>query len=145
MRSCLDYAQDYIYRFPKTEKELRIQLIKKWYAENDIERTISELAKRGYVNDELFARLYIQSELIHKGKPSSVIIQKLLFKGVSKEMIQKLMDELNQEVIQWMGTKMQKEIHKLKQKGLEWVAIIQKLLSKWYKLSEIKEHLKRNS
>ena len=29
MKPCIDYALDYIYRYPKTEKELRIQLIKK--------------------------------------------------------------------------------------------------------------------
>jgi len=46
MRPCLDYAMDYIYRFPKTEKELKVQLTKKGYYEDDIEETMEELKRR---------------------------------------------------------------------------------------------------
>ncbi|MFZ5341167.1 MAG: hypothetical protein ACOZBL_00965 [Patescibacteria group bacterium] len=41
--SCLDYASNYIYRFPKTEKELKVQLLKKGYSEDEIDQSIDYL------------------------------------------------------------------------------------------------------
>jgi regulatory protein len=74
---CFDYALKYIYRYPKTEKELKIQLYTKGYNTKDIDRTIVELKKKNYVNDEMFAESYIRSEVVNKGKPAIRIIQKL--------------------------------------------------------------------
>jgi regulatory protein len=132
---------DYIYRFPKTEKELRIQLTKKWYFEDDVDYTIGELQKRWYIDDEMFAKLYIQSELVNKGKPSVIIIQKLIFKWVDKSIVKKLMTQFEAESTEWIHERIRKEIDKLKKQGNEWVEIIQKLLRRWYKLKEIKECL----
>jgi regulatory protein len=74
---CFDYALKYIYRYPKTEKELRTQLYTKSYPSSDIDRTITELKKKNFINDTLFAESYITSEIINKGKPAIRIIQKL--------------------------------------------------------------------
>jgi len=74
---CFDYAMKYIYRYPKTEKELRIQLFTKGYNTSDVDRAIEELKKKNYVNDVLFAESYIRSEVVNKGKPAIRIIQKL--------------------------------------------------------------------
>lgn len=143
MKSCLDYAMDYIYRFPKTEKELRIQLIKKWYYADEADATLEELKSRGYVDDTMFAKLYIQSELINKGKPSLLVTQKLLFKGIPKDIIKKVIAENEEDVLQGTQERIRKEIDKLKKQELEWVEIIQKLLKKGYKLDEIKSCLKK--
>ena len=77
MATCLDYALNYIYRFPKTEKELRIQLYTKGYSTNEIDSTMAEFKKKNYVNDTKFAESYIRSEVVNKGKPAIRIIQKL--------------------------------------------------------------------
>ncbi len=74
---CFDYALKYIYRYPKTEKELKIQLFTKGYNTVDVDRTIAELKKKNYVNDEMFAESYIRSEIVNKGKPAIKILQKL--------------------------------------------------------------------
>jgi SOS response regulatory protein OraA/RecX len=74
---CFDYALKYIYRYPKTEKELRIQLYTKGHSTKDIDWTIEELKKKNYVNDMMFAESYIRSEVVNKGKPAIRIIQKL--------------------------------------------------------------------
>ncbi|MEI6672202.1 MAG: RecX family transcriptional regulator [bacterium] len=42
-----------------------------------MERSITELKKKNYVNDEMFAESYIRSEVVNKGKPAIRIIQKL--------------------------------------------------------------------
>ena len=142
MKPCLDYAMDYLYRFPKTEKELRVQLAKKWYYEDDIDFTIEKLKKSGFVDDVNFATMYIESELIHKGKPSVVIRNKLYEKWIDKQMIKDLMDKYDNQATESMNIKIKKDIDNLKQKGLEWVQIIQKLMMKGYTVKQIKECLK---
>lgn len=143
MRPCLDYAMDYIYRFPKTEKELKVQLTKKGYYEDDIEETMEELKRRWYLSDEMFAKLYIQSELVNKGKPSIVVVQKLLFKWVDKTLVKDLMQQYEEESQEGINERIRKEIDKLKKQGLEWVDIIHKLLRRGYKLDEIKKTLQK--
>lgn len=133
---------DYIHRFPKTEKELRIQLTKKWYYENEIDQTIDDLKQKWYVNDEMFAKLYIESELIKKGKPTVLIMQKLLFKWVDKDLVKKLLSENEKESTQGINERIKKEIDKLKKQGIEGIDIIHKLLRRGYKLDEIKNCLK---
>lgn len=98
MASCLDYALKYIYRYPKTEKELRIQLYTKGYPTSDVDRTINELKKKNYVNDEMFAESYIRSEVVNKGKPAIRIIQKLQQKGVPQEIVRDVLRKYDAEM-----------------------------------------------
>jgi len=136
---CFDYALKYIYRFPKTEKELRIQLYMKWYDTSDVDRTIAELKKKNYVNDEIFAESYIRSEVVNKGKPAIRIIQKLQQKWVPQEIVRDVLKKYESEM--WEGTlqKIKKEIAAYKKKDVDGFDIIQKLMRKWYKLADIKK------
>lgn len=136
---CFDYALKYIYRFPKTEKELRIQLYMKWYDTGDINRTIEELKKKNYVNDEMFAESYIRSEVVNKGKPAIRIISKLQQKWVPQEIVRDVLRKYELEM--WEGTlqKIKKEIAAYKKKDVDGFDIIQKLMRKWYKLADIKK------
>ena len=139
MATCLDYALNYIYRFPKTEKELRIQLYTKGYSTNEIDATMAEFKKKNYVNDTNFAESYIRSEVVNKGKPAIRIIQKLYQKWVSKEIITETLKKYEDEM--WEGTlqKIKKEIQAYKRKDVEGFDIIQKLMRKGYKLDDIKK------
>lgn len=136
---CFDYALKYIYRFPKTEKELRIQLYMKWYDTGDINRTIEELKKKNYVNDEMFAESYIRSEVVNKGKPAIRIISKLQQKWVPQEIVREVLRKYELEM--WEGTlqKIKKEIAAYKKRDVDGFDIIQKLMRKWYKLADIKK------
>ena len=133
MATCFDYALKYIYRFPKTEKELRIQLYMKWYDTGDINRTIEELKKKNYVNDEMFAESYIRSEVVNKGKPAIRIISKLQQKWVPQEIVREVLRKYELEM--WEGTlqKIKKEIAAYKKRDVDGFDIIQKLMRKWYK------------
>lgn len=139
MATCFDYALKYIYRFPKTEKELRIQLYMKWYDTGDINRAIEELKKKNYVNDEMFAESYIRSEVVNKGKPAIRIISKLQQKWVPQEIVRDVLKKYELEM--WEGTlqKIKKEIAAYKKKDVDGFDIIQKLMRKWYKLADIKK------
>lgn len=139
MTSCFDYALKYIYRYPKTEKELRIQLYTKWYPTSDVDRTIEELKKKNYVNDVMFAESYIRSEVVNKGKPAIRIIQKLQQKGVPQEIVREVLRKYELEMSEGIHDKIKKEIAAYKRKEVDGFDIIQKLMRKWYKLQDIKK------
>jgi len=136
---CFDYALKYIYRFPKTEKELRIKLYMKWYPTSDVDRTIEEFKKKNYVNDTMFAESYIRSEVVNKGKPAIKIIQKLQQKWVPQDIIKDTLKKYELEM--WEGTlaKIKKEIQAYKRRDVDGFDIIQKLMRKGYKLADIKK------
>lgn len=136
---CFDYAMKYIYRYPKTEKELRIQLYTKWYDTKDIDRAITELKKKNYINDKMFAESYIRSEVINKGKPAIRIIQKLQQKGVPQDIVRDVLKEYEEDMNEGIYDKIKKEIQAYKRKDVDGFDIIQKLMRKWYKLQDIKK------
>lgn len=135
---CLDYALKYIHRFPKTEKELRIQLYTKGYPTSDINDTIEQFKKKNYVNDEMFAESYIRSEVVNKGKPAIRIIQKLQQKGIPPDILKSVMQKYEGAMSDGIHGKIKREIAAYKKKNVEWFDIIQKLMRKWYKLADIK-------
>ncbi len=136
---CFDYAMKYIYRYPKTEKELRIQLYTKGHSTKDIDRTLQELKKKNYVNDEMFAESYIRSEVVNKGKPAIRIIQKLQQKWVPQDIIKNILKKYADDMDDGIHDKIKKEIAAYKRKDVDGFDIIQKLMRKWYTLADIKK------
>jgi regulatory protein len=136
---CFDYALKYISTYPKTEKELRIQLYTKGHSTKDIDWTIEELKKKNYVNDSLFAESYIRSELVNKGKPTIRIFQKLQQKWVPQDIIKEVFKEYESAIDEGIHDKIKKEIQAYKRKDIDGFDIIQKLMRKWYKLDDIKK------
>lgn len=143
MAGCFDYALKYISRFPKTEKELKIQLYTKWYDTKDIMWTIDELKKKNYVNDQLFAESYLRSEVINKGKPAIRIIQKLHQKWVPEDIIKEATKEYKEDMQEWILKKIKKDIQAYKRRDIDGFDIIQKLMRKWYKLDDIKKVIEK--
>ena len=116
---CLDYALKYIHRFPKTEKELRIQLYTKGYPTSDINHTIEEFKKKNYVNDEMFAESYIRSEVVNKGKPAIRIIQKLQQKGIPPDILKEMLKKYENGMHEGIHAKIKREIAAYKKKNVE--------------------------
>lgn len=139
--SCIEYAIKYISRFPKTEKELRIQLQKKNYSESEIQETIDYMISQKFLDDEKFAQMYVYSQVAKKGKPIWQVQAKLISKGIDKGLVQKAIDAQEEEIQDWVDTKILKEIQKYKAKWLDWFTIIQKLANKWYNLQDIRRVL----
>lgn len=139
MKPCFDYALHYINRFPKTEYELRLQLRKKWYFDEEIEEVMQQLFELNYVNDAEYARLYLSSEVERKGKPLFKIRWKLLQKWVEKWLLDDVIAEHEEDLIEWMKAKISSEIDLLKNRWLDGVSIIQKLQWRWYSFRLIKE------
>lgn len=142
---CYFYALDYIYRYPKTEQELKIKLLQKWYLERDVDNTIEYLHWKWYVDDEKFTESYINWEAINKGKPIFRVKKKLMEKWISKDIINKVCREYEEEIYQGNARKIEKEIENYKRKWIQGFDIIQKLMAKWYNLSDIKKVIKDNA
>lgn len=143
-QTCLDYALHYISRYPKTERELKIQLMQKWYFSDDINKAMDFLKEKNFVNDRMFVESYVRSELINKGKPSIAIIQKLQEKGADKHLIIQVIKEYEEDINSGVKERIKKEIASYKKRGEEWFDIIQKLMRKWYRLWDIKDVIKGN-
>lgn len=141
MQECLTYARDYIARYPKTTHELHKQLKKKWYAEEEIVPVIERFLEIKLLDDQAYARLYLSSEVVRKGKSLTTIIQKLRAKGVAKEDITLAQETLGEEIDEWQQSKLVREIEKLRAKGKEESIIIKTLATRGYGYVAIKKAL----
>ena len=144
-KSCYEYAIGVIWKYPKTEKELRIKMYQQGYDSETVSRTLHKLKEDNFVNDELFAESYINSEVIKKWKPLLVISQKLELRGIDKLIINKLSHELSEDIQDWVLRWIEKEINQYKKKWVDGFDIIQKLMRKGYRLWDIKKVIKGNA
>lgn len=141
-KSCYEYAIWVIGKYPKTEKELRIKMYQQGYDSETVSRTLGKLKQDNFVNDELFAESYINSEVIRKGRPLIVITQKLEMRGIDKAIITKVVHEAWEDIEDWILQGIDKEIKQYKKKWVDGFDIIQKLMRKWYRLWDIKRVIK---
>lgn len=94
--NALEYALYLLQNRAQTEKQLRDKLARKKFEQTDIDQTILKLAKAGYVNDEQFAHNYAQDKVRLNRRGRFRIALELLQKGVSKELIKKSTDQINE-------------------------------------------------
>ncbi len=89
-KSALDFLS---YRI-RSVKEITDKLKGKKISAGTIEKTIKHLEKLGLINDEEFAKQLVQSKTGRKPSGKAVIRQKLFQKGISKNVAEKVIDEL---------------------------------------------------
>ena len=141
-KSCYEYAINIISKYPKTEKELRIKMYQQGYDSEMVMRTLEKLKAENFVNDQLFAESYLNSEVIRKGKPLFLIKQKLELKGIDKSLLAQLIEKHTEELQEGIFQGIEKEIRQYKKKGVKGFEIIQKLMRKGYRLADIKKVIK---
>lgn len=92
LTNCKERAIYIITNYSKTEKQLRDKLKQgKKYTDETIDETIKFLKKHNFVNDEDFAKRFIE---LHKNSYSiKVLRQKLVQKGVKKEILDSVFDD----------------------------------------------------
>ena len=134
----IDYALRYIYRYPKTEKELILQLRKKWYKESEIEKTIIFLKKKKYLNDKNFVKDYVDYHLVRRWKPIIYVKSKLYEKWVDSNIIKEVISDKFDEINKWIEKQIKKEIEAYKAKWLDGIDIIQRLNRKGYTINQVK-------
>lgn len=92
LTNCKERSLYIIQNYPKTEKKLREKLKQgKKYSDKIIDEAIKFLKKYNYINDEEFAKRYVE---LHANKETfRVMKQKLYVKGVGKTIIEKVFAE----------------------------------------------------
>ncbi len=76
-----------------TQKELELKLRSAGFDDGAIVRTITELQSLGYINDELYARKFINDRLKLKPKAKRFLRYELMKKGITAEMADTLLGE----------------------------------------------------
>ncbi len=142
MSDCLTYAIHYLSRYPKTICDTRQLLHRKWFSKEDIDTAIPQLEKSWYLDDLAYVRAYLHSEVSRKGKPALLIKQKLLMKGIEKQLLEECIEELSEEMHTGQAQKIAKEIVRLRDKGKTDPEIVQALTRKWWRYDEILPLLK---
>ena len=80
----------------RTEKEIKNKLEDKSFSKETIENLLSKLKEAKLINDEVFAKLWVESRKNLKNRSNFIIKQELKIKGVSEEIIQKYLYEENE-------------------------------------------------
>ena len=140
---CYDYALNYLSRYPKTSQDLWLQLKKKWYNQADIDHTIARLQDIGFLDDRLYADMYLRSEVQRKWKPLFLIKKKLQQKWIGRELLDELCEEYEEELIGWQRLKIKKEILRRSGRWLEEQKIIKKLQWRGYMYRDIQEVMEK--
>lgn len=87
-------AYNYLGFKSRTEKELRQKLEKSGYPEDIIEKVIQLMKKYGYLNDETYVKNYINDRKKFKPSGKRLIKYELSQKGISDEIISKVIEEI---------------------------------------------------
>lgn len=100
LRQAKDQALRYLAVRPHSRRELFRKMREKGYRPAVIERALADLAKIDLINDEQFARLFIQNELLLRPSGRTLLRQKLMQRGIEKEMVEHLLAELFPESLE---------------------------------------------
>lgn len=78
---------------PRSQKEIEDFLVKKKFDKDIIAVLIERLIELKFVNDEDFAKWWIEQRQQYRARSKRVIKQELRFKGIAQELIEKFLDE----------------------------------------------------
>lgn len=82
----------------KSCKELRDYLIKKEYPYDLVNNAVEKLLKQGYLNDELFAKSYINNQMVTSSRGPIKISNDLFSKGISQSIVSKEIEVFTEEI-----------------------------------------------
>lgn len=88
-------ALDFISFKPRTVQETRDKLQKAGYDDNLIEKTLSDLIANGLLDDDNYARSWVEERSRLKPRSKRMISYELRQKGISDELIQSAVEEVD--------------------------------------------------
>ena len=92
-----DRALRFLVHRARSEKEIVDKLSSLGYEQETIEWVLSELKRLGFVNDLEFAFSFSRSKMVTKPMGQRLLHQELQKKGISREIIDRVMDEIYKE------------------------------------------------
>ena len=114
VKSAFEKAIDYISSRIHTKKELFDKLFKKGFEKKVVDSAIFKLEEYNYVNDELFAKTFVQENYKYSKK---MLENKLKQKGVSSEIISNVLELNTDEKEEELCEKQLKKLLKSKNKN----------------------------
>jgi regulatory protein len=85
-------AYNFLNYKPRTEKEIRKKLKEKKISESSIAKIITILKDLKYLDDNQYAKQYLEEKLANNPKGKRVIAMKLAEKGINREVIKSVVD-----------------------------------------------------
>ena len=89
----LNYSLNYL-KVPHTSWEVYNKLKKRDVSECDIQEIMYYLMEKGYIDDEIYTKLYLDYHLFDKGESKREVSYKLLRKGIDKNKINDILDNI---------------------------------------------------
>lgn len=80
----------------RTEKEVKDKLQKKGFDEKTIKKTIEKLKEYDLINDLEFSTAWVNDRLLHRPRGKNLLRQELFRKGIKKEIMDQVIQELCQ-------------------------------------------------
>ncbi len=78
--------------------ELKELLLRKEYPDEYIEKAIHKLLEQGYLNDQMYARSFINGQILTSNKGPYYIEKELLNKKISSDIIQKELEAFSEDI-----------------------------------------------
>ncbi len=143
LRQAKDQAMRYLTIRPHSRRELVLKMRSKGYRYEVINQALDNLAEIDLIDDEQFARQFIQNELQLRPAGKALLAQKLATRGIHRETSEDLLnellpEELEQEIAEqltekflrsnkrWTGKKLREKLLRfLQSKGFNWEHIRQ--------------------
>ncbi len=92
-----DAALRYLATRPRSTAEVRQHLTRKGFDENTVQRVLERLQEWGYLDDEAFARAWVQDRERFRPRGLMALRQELRRKGVNEEIIERVLAEVDPE------------------------------------------------
>ncbi|CAN5893321.1 RecX family transcriptional regulator [soil metagenome] len=82
-------AVSVLTRRPRSEREVRDRLRRKGYDEFTIDHVIERLRERHYLDDDAFARIWVENRTSFRPRGEMALRQELRAKGIDREIVEK--------------------------------------------------------
>jgi len=96
LNRCLNAAYRYLSYRPRSEAELRLRLQRRGFPAEHIEAVMAKLREQGLLNDEEFARFWVENRAAFRPRSRGLTRSELRKKGVSEEAIHQAVSEMDE-------------------------------------------------
>lgn len=86
---------------PRSTAEVEAALLRKGHAEEVVAEAIARLQRAGLIDDEAFARFWVDNRTQFKARSAKALRYELRLKGVEKEVIDEAVEEVDDEAAAW--------------------------------------------
>ncbi|MCF8094657.1 MAG: RecX family transcriptional regulator [Desulfobacteraceae bacterium] len=129
-RICRDESEDafarslhYLKYRPRSRREVIEYLEKKGFSETAVFEAISRLEQYRYINDEEFARIWIDNRTRNRPRGEFALRRELKQKGVSEDIIERMLSGFHEAEPAWRAV-----LPRLEQwAGIEWLGLKKKV------------------